>query len=135
MAGTFALASGRESSCGGLANRCESPRLALITLLAVGTNVIASLGAYFVALAFGIELTVFDALALIPVALFAMLMPISIAGWGVREGVLVFLLGIVGVPAAQVLILSVAYGLAMFAAALPGGLIWLRAREQKSVEA
>jgi glycosyltransferase 2 family protein len=110
-------------------------RFALITSLAVGTNVAATIGAYFVALAFGIELTVVDALALIPVALFAVLMPISIAGWGVREGVLVFLLGIVGVPAAQGLVLSVAYGLAMFAAALPGGLIWLRTREQMAGEA
>jgi glycosyltransferase 2 family protein len=108
-------------------------RFALITLLAVGTNIVASMAGYFVAQAFGILLTVPDALALIPVGILSMLLPISIAGWGVREGVLVVLLGQVGVPSAQALVLSVAYGVASAVSALPGGLIWLRVRGQPTI--
>jgi uncharacterized membrane protein YbhN (UPF0104 family) len=53
-----------------------------------------------------------------------------VAGWGVREGVLALLLGLVGIPGSQGLSLSVVYGIITVIAALPGGLIWLTWREQ-----
>lgn len=113
---------------------CESTtkvlRLPLIVLLAILTNVIASVAGYFVALSLGIGLNILQALTLIPVALIAVLIPISVAGWGVREGVIVFLLGLVGIPESHGLSLSVAYGIITVIAALPGGLIWLMSREQ-----
>ena len=103
--------------------------LTLIIVLAFGTNVIASLAAYVLAFAFHIELSLLDSLALIPVALFATLIPISIAGWGVRESTLVVLLGWVGIPAEQAFALSIGYGFITIVAALPGGLIWAQSRE------
>ena len=103
--------------------------LTLIMVLAFGTNVIASLAAYVLAFAFHIELSLLDSLALIPVALFATLIPISIAGWGVRESTLVVLLGWVGIPAEQAFALSIGYGFITIVAALPGGLIWAQSRE------
>jgi glycosyltransferase 2 family protein len=104
-------------------------RLTLIMILAFGTNVIASLAAYALAFAFHIELSLLDSLALIPVALFATLIPISIAGWGVRESTLVVLLGWIGIPAEQAFALSIGYGFVTIVAALPGGLIWAQSRE------
>src|SRR5450759_2959947 len=97
------------------------PRFALITVLAVSTNVIASMAGYFLAVSLGVELNVWDSVALVPVALFAMMIPISIAGWGVREGVLVFLLGSIGIPAEHGFLFSIAYGIAMVVTALRGG--------------
>jgi len=101
----------------------------LIVILAAGTNVLASLALYFLAISLGISLSAVDAIALVPVALFATLLPISVAGWGVRESVLVFLLGFVAVPPDQALVLSLCFGAAMTLSALPGGLIWVRLRE------
>jgi glycosyltransferase 2 family protein len=105
-------------------------RSPLIVMSAVVTNAIASIAAYLVAMSLGIGLSIVTALTLIPVALFAVLVPISVAGWGVREGVLVFLLGLVGIPGSQGLSLSIGYGIITVIAALPGGLIWLMWRGQ-----
>ena len=53
------------------------------------------------------------------------LLPISFAGWGVREVVLVVALAPFGVPLEAALATSVLLGLCLIAIGLPGGLIWL----------
>lgn len=71
--------------------------------------------------------------AVVPLVLFAMLLPISIGGWGVREGAAVALLPIAGVAAAEALAASVAFGIVALAVALPGLVaIWARRRTQSA---
>jgi uncharacterized membrane protein YbhN (UPF0104 family) len=53
------------------------------------------------------------------------LLPVSLAGWGVREVVLVVALGSFGVPAEEALATSVLLGLCTILVGLPGGLVWL----------
>ena len=53
------------------------------------------------------------------------LLPVSLAGWGVREVVLVVALASFGIPAEAALATSVLAGLCLAAVGLPGGLIWL----------
>jgi uncharacterized membrane protein YbhN (UPF0104 family) len=53
------------------------------------------------------------------------LVPISLAGWGVREVALVHLLGAFAVPAEQALAAAILVGLLQIVVALPGGLVWL----------
>jgi uncharacterized protein (TIRG00374 family) len=62
---------------------------------------------------------------IVPIATLLMTVPLSIAGWGVREGVMVVGLGYVGIAAEEALALSILYGLSMLMIALPGGLAWL----------
>lgn len=71
-------------------------------------------------------------LALVPAVLLLAVAPVSLAGWGVREGAMVFALGSVGVPAADAFALSVMLGLGLFAVGLPGGLLWLRSPTRAS---
>ena len=52
-------------------------------------------------------------------------MPVSLAGWGVREGAMIAMLGTIGVAASEALSLSVAIGIVALVASLPGGIIWL----------
>jgi hypothetical protein len=52
--------------------------------------------------------------------LIAMLLPLTISGWGLREGVAVALFPLVGATATQGLVASVAFGLVCVLAALPG---------------
>ncbi len=54
--------------------------------------------------------------------------PISMAGWGVREVVMVGLYGLMGLPPEQGLVTSVLYGLTVFVAGLPGLFVWLALR-------
>ncbi len=57
----------------------------------------------------------------LPLALVATMLPFSVAGFGVREGAFVVILGTGGVPAADATLLSLLAVLAMTFASLPGG--------------
>ncbi|MDP1536706.1 MAG: lysylphosphatidylglycerol synthase transmembrane domain-containing protein [Burkholderiales bacterium] len=63
-----------------------------------------------------------------PVVLFLSMLPISIAGWGVREGAMVAALAAIDVPSHQSLALSICFGLCLIFVSLPGGLIWFASR-------
>jgi uncharacterized membrane protein YbhN (UPF0104 family) len=67
-------------------------------------------------------------LALVPPVIFLSMMPISFAGWGVRESAMIAALSTVGVPASQSVAISICYGLGLIVAGLPGGVLWLHAR-------
>lgn len=58
-------------------------------------------------------------------------LPISVAGWGVREVSLVALLGVLGVDREAALVLSVEIGLITTLLSLPGGLVWLTLRDHR----
>ena len=72
------------------------------------------------AAAIGVPLPAATALALVPLILFTMLIPVTVSGWGLREGAAVALLPLAGATAAEGLAASVAFGLTVLAAALPG---------------
>ncbi len=60
-----------------------------------------------------------------PVVLLISMVPISIGGWGLREGAMVVGLGLVGVSAEMALAVSVLFGFVMLASGLLGGGIWI----------
>jgi uncharacterized membrane protein YbhN (UPF0104 family) len=68
----------------------------------------------------GVPAPTTEVVALGLVALLAMSVPLSLAGWGPREGVTAWLFGAAGLGAAQGLATSVVYGVLALAAALPG---------------
>jgi hypothetical protein len=72
-----------------------------------------------------VDLSVIHGLILVPLILVVSMIPISFAGWGIREGAMVVGLGFVGVASADALAISVAFGLAQIAIGLPGGAFWL----------
>lgn len=76
----------------------------------------------------GVDLPLGTLLALVPPVLLAMLIPLSLAGWGVREGAAALVWGMAGLPPAQGVAVSMAYGVIVLAASLPGGLVLLRRR-------
>jgi uncharacterized membrane protein YbhN (UPF0104 family) len=85
-------------------------------------------------LAWGIDMRVgfIDCLVVVPTVLLVTTLPISIAGWGLREGAMITGFGFVGVAADDALALSILYGLAQIIIALPGGLIWLVGRQRSA---
>jgi uncharacterized membrane protein YbhN (UPF0104 family) len=80
---------------------------------------------YAIAKALNIQLTFLQLLILTPPALFLSMMPISISGWGIREGATVKMLAIVGISSSDALCISIIFGLSLLAISLPGGIIWL----------
>ncbi|WP_145679529.1 lysylphosphatidylglycerol synthase transmembrane domain-containing protein [Azospirillum brasilense] len=77
------------------------------------------------ATALGIPVRVLDALAVVPMTIFAAALPISLNGWGVREGAFVAGFALYGLGATDALALSLMIGLSVTLSSLPGGLLWL----------
>jgi hypothetical protein len=117
----------------GLANLAgDSKRLFLsprYALPAVGFGILGmiliSLIVYFLAISLGIEVSAIDCMVLVPPVILIASVPISIAGWGLRETAMVAAFGFIGVAEGDAFVLSILFGLATVLAALPGGLIWL----------
>jgi uncharacterized membrane protein YbhN (UPF0104 family) len=60
------------------------------------------------------------------IATLAATVPISFAGWGIREGVLVYLFGLYGVSSDAAFAASVLFGAALTLGAAPGAFVLLR---------
>jgi glycosyltransferase 2 family protein len=71
---------------------------------------------------------------IIPILGLLMLAPISIAGWGLREGVMVIGLGYLGVLPENAFVLSILYGILLLVVSLPGLLIWLLTGKPKYIK-
>jgi hypothetical protein len=65
----------------------------------------------------------------VPPVLLIATIPISIAGWGVREKSLVLAFAYAGLSETDGFLVSVLLGITMFAVGLIGGAVWLASRE------
>ena len=64
-------------------------------------------------------------LIIVPIISLLVFIPISISGWGFREGIMVLGLGYCGVPGIEALTLSLVYGFTLLLTALPGVVLWI----------
>jgi uncharacterized membrane protein YbhN (UPF0104 family) len=101
-----------------------SPRIFPVLLLSVAANFNFILAAQAVGSSLGLPLSLTDYLAFMPCVVVATILPISINGWGVREGLLVAFLATVGVPAQIALAFSLLYGACSILSTLLGLPLW-----------
>lgn len=73
--------------------------------------------------AVGVHTPLGELAPLIAPVLMTMLIPVTVAGWGVREGAAAALWELVGLSPADGVAISVAYGLLVFASTAPGALV------------
>ena len=76
----------------------------------------------------GVDVVWSGIVLIIPLVMLLMIIPVSIAGWGVRDGAMVVGMGYLVVAPEQAFTLSIIYGIMLLAIALPGGLVWLAHR-------
>lgn len=98
---------------------------------AVVGNANITFAVFLMAMSLGLDVTWLDCLILVPPVILVTTLPISIAGWGVREGAMVTAFALVGVPAEGALVLSLMFGLWGVVMGLPGGVIWMLTRDRK----
>lgn len=103
----------------------SAKRLASLLGLSLIIQVFNVITLYVLALGLSINITFWHCLLLVPPVLFLSMLPISFAGWGVREGAMIVALGLVGVSPAQSVALSVCFGLSLITISLPGAFLWL----------
>jgi uncharacterized membrane protein YbhN (UPF0104 family) len=101
------------------------PRQAALGLVIVGCN-LATFA--FCARATGTHLPPEAMVTLVPLVLTAMVLPLSVAGWGLREGAAAGLLPLAGVSPEAAVAASLAFGGVILAGSLPGVAVLLRAR-------
>jgi uncharacterized membrane protein YbhN (UPF0104 family) len=95
----------------------------------VAVSALAHLGAgataWLIAQALTLPASLADCIVLMPPVMLLAALPVSLAGWGVREGAMVALFAAAGLPADGALPLSLLFGLLLLAASLPGAAVIL----------
>lgn len=95
-----------------------------VTILSVIGHLISVVVFFMLAESLDLGVSFLDCLVMVPSVLLLATVPVSVAGWGVREGAMVAAFGLLGVPAGGAAAASVLFGLGMAITALPGGLLW-----------
>jgi hypothetical protein len=90
-----------------------------LSLGTVGANLLAFAAC---AAAVGVWLSPAEIMVILPLVLFAMLLPVSIGGWGLREGAAVALFPLAGATGAEGFAASACFGVVFLISAL-GGLV------------
>jgi len=102
--------------------------MASVAVLSIGVQVLRVLQAYYLGRAIGIAVPFSYYLVFMPIGLIALMLPISLAGFGAPQGLIVWLLRPRGVPEADALALSTLIVLSGIVANLPGAVLMLSAR-------
>jgi uncharacterized membrane protein YbhN (UPF0104 family) len=103
----------------------DLPAGSLLFALSLISHTLAAASIFALARGLGLELALVDSLALVPAVILITLIPLSFAGWGIREGAMVAMLAFAGVSTDAALAVSILFGVALLAASLPGCLVWL----------
>lgn len=99
-----------------------------IFAMALAIHALAVFAVWLIGRSVAAEITMLHCLIFVPPVVLVSMVPVSVAGWGIREGAMVVAFGFVGVPAASALAVSLLFGLVQVAVGVPGGVLWLENR-------
>jgi glycosyltransferase 2 family protein len=104
----------------------KRPGAVLAIIVLAGLNQMLPVAAIFIcAKAVGVSLPASDIALITFISTLAATIPISVAGWGIREGTLVYLFGLYGIRADTAFAVSILYGFALTLSSAPGAFfIW-----------
>jgi uncharacterized membrane protein YbhN (UPF0104 family) len=104
----------------------RSPRALLAVIgLSLIVQVAMALFVYAIARSAGVPVAMWDCVLLVPLVMLASMLPIGIAGWGIREGSMVVAFGYLNIPNGDALLVSVFFGIILAISSLPGLAFWL----------
>jgi glycosyltransferase 2 family protein len=108
----------------------ERERMAEVVFLAIAFQFLIIAATWVLSESLGLDIGPELIAVVLPLVLFATIIPISIAGFGVREGAFVALLGEAGVSSADAVLLSLATVASLAIASLPGGVLMIVRHER-----
>jgi uncharacterized protein (TIRG00374 family) len=97
----------------------------LFALVGLGTNMTVILSAFLLGRELNSLMDLYACFAILPLVNLLTFIPISVAGWGVREVLMMSAFALIDVPAGDALAVSIKLGLANLALGLVGGLVWI----------
>jgi uncharacterized membrane protein YbhN (UPF0104 family) len=118
---------------------CRSAAGARVTVLSFAIHFVTVAAAWGTAMAAHVAIDFVYVLFLFPPVLLIATLPVSVAGLGVRESVMVLAFSYAGLAQSDGLIVSILYGAATLAVGAIGGVVWVasgyRWRSAKAIEA
>lgn len=99
--------------------------------VSVVVHLLSVLSVFALALSVGVTLPLHIFLIAVPPVFLLTIVPVSLAGWGVREGAMVGILMLVGVEKEKILAISILYGVILILSSLPGAYFWIRSKTTK----
>lgn len=97
-----------------------------VVLASVVTHLLSIVAVMIIASGIGVIVHLYELVLLLPPVMFLAMMPFSLAGWGIREGAMVFALGYIGVPREEAFAISVLMGIVAMIVSLPGGAFMIK---------
>ena len=108
----------------------DIPNITKQLALSIVIHLFSILSIYTLGLSLGLEYELGVYLVIIPPVFLFTLIPISLAGWGVREGAMVGIFLLIGAAKETVLPISILYGLIVIFHSLPGMFFWMRSKNK-----
>lgn len=107
----------------------------IVAAMSISIHLLSVGAAWFAAQAIGSPLDLPHALLLIPPVVLVAAIPVSIAGWGLREGAMVAAFTFAGLPDSDALTISLLLGAGVFVIGALGGLAWIFGDERGKIGA
>ena len=89
-------------------------------IIGVVIHLLSIINIYLIGQSVGLEYNLLTMAVIVPPIILLTLIPISLAGWGIREGAMVGLFGLIGANTVNVLSMSILYGIILIISSLPG---------------
>jgi hypothetical protein len=96
-----------------------------VAVISIAVHCMSVLVLWFCAQAIGSSFTLLNSLFLIPPVLLIAAIPVSIAGWGLRESAMIAAFTYAGLPESDGLLVSVLFGASSFVIGVSGGIAWI----------
>ena len=110
-----------------LFDRVHGPKVALLSVL---VHVLTVVIAWCVVQSIAAPVLFGQIFQLVPPVMLITMLPISIAGWGVREATMGLAFGYAGLMASEGVNISLLYGAVSFIVGAVGGLVWILSAEK-----
>ena len=110
-------------------NRSSGPKVAALSLL---IHVMAVVIAWYAVRSIAAPAAFEQLFLLVPPIMLITMLPISIAGWGVREATMMVAFGYAGLAPTYGTVVSLLFGASSFVVGAIGGLIWILSAEKTS---
>jgi uncharacterized protein (TIRG00374 family) len=104
---------------------CDIPSVFKHLAFSLLIHLMALLSMYFIGSGVGLQFDLLTYMVVVPPVILLTIVPISLAGWGVREGGMIGLFTLLGADLTLVLSMSIIYGLILIFTSLPGLVVYL----------
>ncbi|WP_321778207.1 lysylphosphatidylglycerol synthase transmembrane domain-containing protein [Sulfurimonas sp.] len=97
--------------------------------ISVGVHLLSVLVLFALADSININMNLQTFLIAVPPVFLLTIIPLSLAGWGIREGAMVGIFMLVGADETKILAMSILYGILLIIASFPGSYQWIKSKK------